>query len=185
MGKPLSYMQDQDIYQWDGKATLTCLYREETQLTFQTDIPDVLPLTSSVDLLTRSTLYIQTYPDARPLAHLLFIQEAKDFFPGNLSSLLPQHIIVRREHQTFRRLPKSGAVVYSTRTEVNRLTELDAHGRRELVREVRGWDQEVATRKGLELWQRAVIGYCEGKTAFKDDPTVVDTAGEMARVGDE
>ncbi|KAF1922486.1 uncharacterized protein M421DRAFT_78116 [Didymella exigua CBS 183.55] len=137
-------------------------------------IPDVLPLTSSVDLLTRSTLYIQTYPDARPLAHLFFIQEPKDFFPGNLSSLLPQHIIVRREHQTFRRLPKSGAIIYSTRTEVNRLTELDVHGRRKLVEEIRSWNREVATRKGLELWQRAVIGYCEGKKAFRDDDTVID-----------
>lgn len=140
----------------------------------QTDIPDVLPLTSSVDLLTRSTLYIQTYPDSRPLAHLLFIQEAKDFFPGNLSALLPQHIIVRREHQTFRRLPKSGAIVYSTRTEVCRLTELDAHDRRKLVEEIGSWDQEVATRKGLELWQRAVIGYCEGKKPFRDGGTVVE-----------
>jgi hypothetical protein len=155
IGKPLSYMQDQDIYQWD-------------------DIPDILPLTSSVDLLTRSTLYIQTYPDSRPLAHLLFIQEAKDFFPGNLSSLLPQHIVVRREHQTFRRLPKSGAVIYSTRTEVSRLTELDVHSRRKLVEEIRGWDREVATRKGLELWQRVVIGYCEGKKPFRDAETVVE-----------
>ncbi|KAF3050080.1 hypothetical protein E8E11_010116 [Didymella keratinophila] len=154
IGKPLSYMQEQDIYQWD-------------------DVPDVLPLTSSVDLLTRSTLYIQTYPDSRPLAHLLFIQEAKDFFPGNLSALLPQHIIVRREHQTFRRLPNSGAIVYSTRTEVCRLTELDVHCRRKLVEEIKGWDQELATHKGLELWQRAVVGYCEGKKPFRSDDTVV------------
>ncbi|KAJ4376545.1 hypothetical protein N0V86_006658 [Didymella sp. IMI 355093] len=154
IGKPLSYMQDQDIYQWD-------------------DIPDILPLTSSVDLLTRSTLYIQTYPDSRPLAHLLFIQEAKDFFPGNLSSLLPQHIVVRREHQTFRRLPRSGVVIYSIRTEVSRLTELDVHSRRKLVEEIRAWDREVATRKGLELWQRVVIGYCEGKKTLRDVDTVV------------
>lgn len=133
-----------------------------------TDIPDILPLTSAVDLLTRSTLYVQTYPDARPLAHLFFIQEAKDFFPGNLSSLLPHHIVVRREHQIFRRLPTSGAIIYSTRTQVNRLTELDVHERRELVREIRGWDKEVAMRKGLELWERTVIGYCEGERSTDD-----------------
>ncbi|KAF3039316.1 hypothetical protein E8E12_001549 [Didymella heteroderae] len=153
VGKPLSYMQDQDVYQWD-------------------DIPDVLPLTSSVDLLTRSMLYVQTCPDSRPLAHLLFIQEAKDFFPGNLSSLLPQHIIVRREHQSFHRLPKSGAIIFSTRTEVSRLTELDLHGRRKLVDEINGWDRKIATRKGLELWQRAVIGYCEGKRPVRGDDQV-------------
>ncbi|KAJ8115736.1 hypothetical protein OPT61_g2678 [Boeremia exigua] len=164
VGKPLSYMQDQDIFQWD-------------------DIPDVLPLTSSADLLTRSTLYIQTFPDSRPLAHLLFIQEAKDFFPGNLSALLPQHIIVRREHQVFRRLTKSGAVIFSTRTEMKKLIDLNVRERRDLVSEIRGWDKVVATRKGLELWQRAVIGYCEGKKTFKGDETVVD-AGNMTSIED-
>jgi hypothetical protein len=93
----------------------------------------------------------------------MFIQEPKDFFSGNLSSLLPQHIIIRREHQIFRRLPKTGAIVFSTRTELKKLTELDVDGRRDLVNEIRGWDREVATRKGLELWQRTVFGWCEGK----------------------
>ena len=55
-----------------------------------------------------------------------------------------------------------------------RLTELDVHGRRKLVEEIKGWDQEVATRKGLELWQRAVIGYCEGKRPFRSDDTVAE-----------
>jgi hypothetical protein len=127
------------------------------------DISDILPLTSSIDLLTRCTLYIQTYPDDRSLTHLLFIQEPKDFFSGNLSSLLPQHIIVRREHQVFRRLPKSGAIAFSTRTEVKRLTDLNVRQRIELVDEIQSWDPEVALRKGRELWQRVVIGYCEGR----------------------
>lgn len=84
---------------------------------------------------------------------------------------------MRREHQTFRRLPKSDAIIYSTRTEVCRLTELDVHERRKLVEEIRGWDQEVAARKGFELWQRAVIGYCEGKKRFRDDDAVVEQSG--------
>lgn len=91
-----------------------------------------------------------------------------------MCALLPQHIIARREHQTFRRLPKSGVIIYSTRTEICRLAELDVHGRRKLVAEIKGWDEEVAMRKGLELWQRAVIGYCEGKKPFRDDDTVVE-----------
>ena len=93
----------------------------------------------------------------------------------------PQHIIVRREHQVFRRLPKSGAIVFSTRTEVRRLTDLDVQERRELVNEIRAWDPKVALRKGKELWQRAVIGYCEGKKIWKDDVTVIN-AGDMTRV---
>ncbi|KAJ4315988.1 hypothetical protein N0V94_005680 [Neodidymelliopsis sp. IMI 364377] len=150
IGKPLSYMKDQDIYQWDA-------------------IPDILAMITSTISLARSTLYIQTQPDARPLAALMFIQEPKDFFPGNLSSLLPQHIIIRREHQILRRLPKTGAIVFSTRTELKNLTELDVHGRRDLVNEIRGWDREVATTKGLELWQRTVFGWCEGKREWESE----------------
>lgn len=42
-----------------------------------------------------------------------------------------------------------------------------------LVEEIKGWNQEVAMRKGFELWQRALIGYCEGKKPFRSDDTVV------------
>lgn len=76
---------------------------------------------------------------------------------------------MRREHQVFRRLPKTGAVIFSTRTELKKLIELDMQERRNLVKEVRSWDEVVAMRKGLELWQRAVIGYCEGKYSFEND----------------
>lgn len=64
------------------------------------------------------------------------------------------------------------------------MTDLDVQERSVLVNEIRSWDREVATRKGVELWQRAVIGYCEGKKILKDNETVVD-AGEMTRIGDE
>ena len=57
---------------------------------------------------------------------------------------------------------------------MKKLTELDAIGRRELVSEIRGWSREVATRKGVELWQRAVIGWCEGKGFLKDDRQALD-----------
>lgn len=74
-------------------------------------------------------------------------------------------------------------MVFSTRTEVRKLTELDVSERRQLVAEIKAWDEDVALRKGRELWQRAVLGYCEGKRVWKDDETVVD-AGDMTRVGD-
>lgn len=90
---------------------------------------------------------------------------------------------MRREHQIFRRLPKSGAIVFSTRTELQKLINLNLQEKRDLVKEIRGWDEVVATRKGLELWQRAVIGYCEGRRIFKDDETVVD-AGDMTTIGE-
>ncbi|UPX16573.1 uncharacterized protein EKO05_0006965 [Ascochyta rabiei] len=150
IGKPLSHMQEQDLHQWN-------------------DIPSILAhitstSTSTSTPLSRTTLYIQTHPDTRPLSHTLFTQAPQDLFPGNLSTLLPQHILVRREQHIFRRL-RSGAVVFSTRTRVQKLTDLNVVERRALVKEVRGWEGEIAVRKGVELWQRIVLGWCEGKKA--------------------
>ncbi|KZM20404.1 hypothetical protein ST47_g8470 [Ascochyta rabiei] len=134
-----------------------------------TDIPSILAhitstSTSTSTPLSRTTLYIQTHPDTRPLSHTLFTQAPQDLFPGNLSTLLPQHILVRREQHIFRRL-RSGAVVFSTCTRVQKLTDLNVVERRALVKEVRGWEGEIAVRKGVELWQRIVLGWCEGKKA--------------------
>jgi hypothetical protein len=98
----------------------------------------------------------------RPLAELLFIQSSKDFFPGTIAHLFPEHILVRREAQTFRRL-RSGAVVFSARTDMRRLVELIGGERRRLVEEIRKWPDDVAEWKGRSLWEGVVLRFCEGK----------------------
>ncbi|KAJ4991790.1 hypothetical protein SVAN01_02640 [Stagonosporopsis vannaccii] len=110
---------------------------------------------------------ILQWDDSRPVAHVLSIQETKDFFPGSLSALPPRHIIVRREHHIFRCLPRTGAV-----------------GKQDSVTEIRGLDGEIATRKGLKLWQRAIIEVCESMKTFRGDETIVD-AGDMTTIGEQ
>jgi hypothetical protein len=118
----------------------------------------------------RHSFFIQIKPDERPLEKLLFIQEGKDFFPGDMSNLFPDCVMVRREHQAFRRLPKSGCVVFTVKTTVERLVDISNDERQNLAREIRAWPSDIATYKGRDLWQRTVLRYCEGnRTVFVDD----------------
>lgn len=114
--------------------------------------------------MQRHSFFIQIQPDARPLEDLLFIQEGKDFFPGDIHNLQPGRIIVRRERQTFRRLTQSGAVCFTVKTSVQPLMELPKGEQREnLVREICSWPREIATYKGRDLWERAVYEFCLGR----------------------
>ena len=104
----------------------------------------------------------------RPLASLLFIDSSKDFFPGTIAHLLPSHILVRRETQTFRRLG-SGAVVVSVRTDLRRLVELSEAEKKELLVEMATWSEEVARWRGKSLWECAVVGFCGGKLEMGEE----------------
>jgi hypothetical protein len=104
----------------------------------------------------------------RPLASLLFIDSSKNFFPGTIAHLLPSHILVRRETQTFRRLG-SGAVVLSVRTDLKRLVELSEAEKKGLLLEMRSWSEGVARWRGKSLWESVVVGFCGGKLGEGDE----------------
>lgn len=133
--------------------------------------------------MERSSLFMQTKPDDRSLADLLFVQGTSDFFPGNLSTLLPQFFIVRRERQTFRRLPKSKAIVFTVKTSIQPLTDLSRTERLTLAEEIKRWPADIATYKGRDIWQTAVLGFCEGKSVVRDDESVF-VAGTEADYSD-
>ncbi|KAF1844315.1 uncharacterized protein K460DRAFT_379282 [Cucurbitaria berberidis CBS 394.84] len=142
------------------------------------NLPDILklsdlsPYSFAPSLMSRTETYIQTRPDRRTLGDVLHIQRPADFFAGNIFNLTPKDLLVRRETQIFRRLPKSAAIVFSSKTSTTRLVELSRIERRELLREVEGWNEDVARFKGRDLWITAVEGYCLGKPVFRDDTTV-------------
>lgn len=97
------------------------------------------------------------------LADMLFVQEAKDFFPGYMSCLALRNIMVREERHTFRRLPRSNAVVVAVRTTITPLVELEMEDVERLVREMESWSLEVANARGMFLWGEIVMGYCESR----------------------
>ncbi|KAH7066714.1 hypothetical protein BKA63DRAFT_425379 [Paraphoma chrysanthemicola] len=148
------------------------------------DMSNILHLYFTFDtLFTRTSTFIQTHAAKAPLSDALFIQRPVDFFSGNISNLVPSNLYVRREYQTFRLLPSSGAFVMSTRTEFNKLTDLRARWEKtELMSEIGEWDEHEARFKGRDLWMRAVRAHCEGTDVFRGDETIIDD-GDLTGVG--
>jgi hypothetical protein len=77
--------------------------------------------------------------------------------------LRPEFVIVRRERQTFRRLPESGTVVFTVKTSVERLVDIEPEEREGLAKEIRAWPSQIASYKGRDLWGKAVYGFCEAR----------------------
>ncbi|KAH8598765.1 hypothetical protein B0O99DRAFT_614128 [Bisporella sp. PMI_857] len=103
----------------------------------------------------------------------LFIQTAPDLFQDNptfqtMPTLRLDNIQIRRERQTFRRLPKSDAVLFTVRTYMQPLLELKTEELRGLRSQVRGWSGEMARYKGIDGWGGLVLGYCDAVLGVED-----------------
>jgi hypothetical protein len=121
--------------------------------------------------LKRTHLFVQTNEKSRGLFDLLLITKRHDFFPGNLSTL-HHKLMLRKERQSFRVLPKCGAVVFTTRTRIRAVRDLDRNELEEAVQEIKGWPADIATLKGRDLWGGILENICAGLPAFRDDRTV-------------
>lgn len=102
--------------------------------------------------MERSTYFIQECKDLdelkRPdsLARLLFTQDPAAFYTGNADAKL----FVRHERQTFRLLPKSGAIAFGVRTYVTPVEGLLREERERLLAAVEAWPDNVAKYKGRD-----------------------------------
>lgn len=96
----------------------------------------------------------------------LFIQTTKDLFQDSSSFqqspvLQPENISIRRERQTFIRLEKSGAVLFTVRTYLQPLLELERSEIEGLVSQVAGWKDGMAKYKGVPVWGELLLGWCK------------------------
>ena len=83
--------------------------------------------------------------------HFEFVQPPTD----------PANIIVRDERQTFRRLPRSGAVLFSVKTTLRPLTTLSPEELKQLIKEVVSWPEAIAEYKGRNCWGDCAFRYAE------------------------
>lgn len=79
----------------------------------------------------------------------------------------PQDVAMRSERQSLRKLPRSGAVLFTIRTYLTPLTTLAEEpgvpGR--LASAMRSWPEDIAWYKGAELYREAVLPYLDEKHA--------------------
>lgn len=78
-------------------------------------------------------------------------------------------IIVRRERQTFIRLEQTGAVVFTVRTSMERLSSLSVEDLNGLRREVRAWPDDVAAYRCRDVWGDVLLRYCDEMCADVDE----------------
>lgn len=110
--------------------------------------------------MVRSTYFIQIRPAGRDLLPTLFLQDPRDFFHGCTDDIRPENIIVRRERQTFRRLPRSDAVLFTVKTTLTPLPELSDEDLAGAASEMKLWPEEIAQYKGREHFEKQLLDYC-------------------------
>ncbi|KAM3074114.1 hypothetical protein ACMFMF_006137 [Clarireedia jacksonii] len=107
--------------------------------------------------MERSNLFVQTTP-------VLF----QDVPEVPSASLTANDIFVRRERQTFTRLERSEAVLFTVRTYMEKLVDMDAEEVDALGKQVRGWEEEMARYKGIEGWGKVCLEFCDQVTAARE-----------------
>ena len=85
----------------------------------------------------------------------------------------PEDIVIRRERQTFRRLPRTGALVFGVKTVLTTLDELPMQELRNLAKEIRSWPDYVGAYKGAEAFGATALEFCERKTREADEKVEV------------
>ncbi|CZT04977.1 uncharacterized protein RAG0_11219 [Rhynchosporium agropyri] len=109
--------------------------------------------------MERTNVFIQTTPD--------LFQDAPPSPDehGNMPKtvLTLDDLKIRRERQTFTRLQHTGAVLFTVRTFMEPLSQLGDDELKALRTQVLGWDQEVRTYKGGDIWGPLLMQYCEGR----------------------
>jgi hypothetical protein len=73
--------------------------------------------------------------------------------------LQPSDIQIRRERQTFTRLPISGAILFTVRTYMKPLTDLDDAEFAAFVDQAGRWPDDMAAYKGRSNWWDTVLQY--------------------------
>ena len=80
--------------------------------------------------------------------------------------------MVRRERQTFRRLPRTGAIVFMVKTALEPVVGLAETEKRNLAREIRAWPEDIALYKGIGVWGTPLLRYLDGLSPEVEDVTV-------------
>jgi hypothetical protein len=101
--------------------------------------------------MERTNLFIQTTPD--------LFQDAPEMAPEEI--ITPKRLMVRRERQTFTRLPKCGAVLFTVRTYIIPLVSLSMEELKALRSQVMGWEEEIRVYKGWGIWGEPLLRWCE------------------------
>ena len=110
--------------------------------------------------MERSNFFIQVTEPSQTLSDI-FCQ--LDPMKGTRARC-PGDIIFRLERQVFRRLPRSGAVLFSVKIGLILLTDIIALDLRDFASEARSWPEDIAKYKGMLDWGQCALQFCDSIT---------------------
>ncbi|PGH28230.1 hypothetical protein AJ80_00121 [Polytolypa hystricis UAMH7299] len=110
--------------------------------------------------MERSSYFVQVTAPEEPLSSILF--QPDGLAHENLEPNVEQ-IVIRRERQTFSKLPKSGGILFTVKTSLTWVNELPLEDLENLVTEVKSWPDEVARYKGRDHWGGRLLAFAEAK----------------------
>jgi hypothetical protein len=108
--------------------------------------------------MERTNLFIQTTPDLfqeAPEAELLPELQAQP------QLVKVEQVMVRRERQTFTKLAQTGAIVFTVRSFMVPLTTLSVQELRALRSQIFGWEDEMKSYKGWDIWGEVLTKWCD------------------------
>lgn len=112
--------------------------------------------------MERSNYFIEV---RKPNEHLLeTLYRRNGLVEEDSADPSPRNIILRRERQTFRRLPRSDIIVFGVKTFLTPLDELPTEELQNLAKEIKSWPDVVGEYKGEAVWGATALEYCSERT---------------------
>ena len=81
----------------------------------------------------------------------------------------PEEILIRRERQTFRRLPRTGAIVFGVKTYLTPIAQLSTQELENLATEMKSWPGYVSEYKGKHVWGAKVLEFYNKRVASESE----------------
>lgn len=124
--------------------------------------------------MERSNYFVEVKRPDEDLFEILY--RPKVLCEKDLSNPSPEEIIIRRERQTFRRLPRTGAIVFGVKTYLTPINQLPVQELENLAKEMQSWPEYVSEYKGKDVWGAKVLEFYRNRAGVSSGTGMCEKA---------
>ncbi|KAF3398264.1 hypothetical protein F1880_006061 [Penicillium rolfsii] len=121
--------------------------------------------------MERSNYFVEIKRPDENLVEILY--RPQGLCEKDLSDPSPEEIIIRRERQTFRRLPKTDTILFGVKTYLTTLDQLPMQELENLAKEMRTWPEYVGEYKGRDVWGAKVLEFYTSRVGQLEEKSEV------------
>ncbi|KAJ5682881.1 hypothetical protein N7462_006046 [Penicillium macrosclerotiorum] len=111
--------------------------------------------------MERSNYFIEVKRPDEDLFEILY--RPKGLCEKEIIDPSPEEIIIRRERQTFRRMPRTGTILFGVKTYLTTLDQLPMQELENLAKEMKSWPDYVGDYKGKGVWGAKVLEFYKSR----------------------